>query len=78
MKKRFAVYPGFVTSINDGGRHFISFLQLCRLYRVPPAMCLDMSTNEAIHRLAMTGMQDLIELRPRRDGCYSLTEEQIG
>ena len=38
--KRFAVYPGYVSSRNDWDRHYISAQQLMDLYRVRPAECI--------------------------------------
>jgi hypothetical protein len=34
--RKIAVHPGWVRSINDGDRHFISFTQLCRLSGIDP------------------------------------------
>jgi hypothetical protein len=41
--RKIAVHPGWVRSINDGDRHFISFTQLCRLSGIDPhkAICWD-------------------------------------
>ncbi len=39
MTKRFAVYPGTVTSRSDGDKHRVSGAQLIRLYGVNPAEC---------------------------------------
>lgn len=38
--KRFAVYPGYVSSRNDWDRHYISAQQLMSLYQVRPEECV--------------------------------------
>lgn len=73
---RFAVYPGTVTSKTDGDVHFISFMQLCRLYRVHPSLCVDMSKNREVSKFAgrVPELMQLIPLRPSYHGDYSLPE----
>ena len=67
--KRFAVYPGHVTSKNDGQEHFIGFSDLCRLYGVPHAECIDMSQPKNLQGFDAAR---LTALRPRYDGNYTL------
>jgi hypothetical protein len=73
--RRFAVYPGYVTSKTDGDRHWIGFGRLCELYRVPPSMCVDMSDERKTLGLRTEGM---IALRPRYHGDYDLTATEKG
>lgn len=46
--KKYIVYPTRVTSKNDRQRHFISFNQLCRLYKVDPKECVDATRRQDI------------------------------
>lgn len=69
---KYAVFPGYVTSINDGDRHFISLNRLCQLYGVSPRECIDAS------RLPKTAYGDLILLRPRLDGNYQIPSRYDG
>jgi hypothetical protein len=55
MKKLYAVFPGHIVA-RDGDRHFLSFSRLCRLYRVDPADCIDMSCPRATAGLRNTGL----------------------
>ncbi len=40
MKTKYVICPGYVTSKNDGQRHYISAKQLMRLYGVNPLECV--------------------------------------
>ena len=71
--KKYAVYPGEVTSKTDGDVHNISFLRLCRLYNVSPAICVDMSRESA--RNAIEDVSNLIPLRPLYSGDYPQLQE---
>ncbi len=66
--KRFLVLPGWVKSQNDGDLHFITFDQLCWLYGVDAAECVNADSIGQMKR-ANTG---LYRLEPRRDGQYDL------
>ena len=39
-KKEYAIHPGYIISINDGDRHYISFNRLIWLYKVDPKNCI--------------------------------------
>lgn len=67
--KKYAVYPSYVISRNDGDRHFIGFLELCRLYGVNPAECVNMQ-NWTDPR--GTSAERLIQLTVRYDGNYTI------
>lgn len=64
---KYLLLPGYVTSKNDGQRHFISGSALARLYNVDPRDCvLDMGRGE------LSWYKDLKVLEPRYDGNYTL------
>ena len=68
MKKKYILHPGYVTSKNDGDRHFISAPELAKLYNVPLEECYAPNT---IGRLdAIENWRGLIHLFPRYDGRY--------
>jgi len=73
-KKRYAVHPGYVDSANDGDTHFIGFRQLCSLYGIDPAECINMRADMAYHGLSRNDIHSLIALYPRRDGNYKIPE----
>ena len=39
-RKKYVVHPGWITSKNDGDRHFVSSNALVRLYGVNPSECM--------------------------------------
>lgn len=76
MIKKYLVLPGFVTSRNDGDRHFIDARKLMMLYKVNPEECVirpDITRHE--HR-AWKEPEGLIHLYPRYDGNYNLPEKE--
>lgn len=70
-RSKYALYPGFVTSKTDGETHFISSLELARLYRVKISECITVSENrpDLSRGIDLTGC---IHLYPREDGNYCL------
>ena len=68
MSAKYIVYPGTVTSQNDGDRHFIGFEKLCSLYGVNPAEAVDGWSREGFR----ADKANLIKLKPRFDGDYTL------
>jgi hypothetical protein len=40
MRMKYAICPGWITSRNDGNRHFIGFANLVKLYGVDLAECV--------------------------------------
>lgn len=87
--KKYLVIPGFVISQYDGDKHFISSLQLIRLYRVRREECIICDTREMLERRYQTSSlheisqilnrqynnSNLIVLHPRYDGDYYLQRE---
>ena len=68
-KKKYLVYGGWVTSINDGDSHYVSAKQVADLYGVPYNMCKFVDNND---RIRLSSVDDYIVLRPRYDGIYIL------
>lgn len=72
--RKYAVVPAYVHSRNDGDKHYIGFIDLCALYGVNPAECIDCSRalggdTPEIFRLPV--------LRPRFDGNYTLPKSKV-
>lgn len=64
---KYAVYPGMITSITDGDRHYITARQLIRLYGVDEKECFIVKHDDG------AGIPpNLIALKPRYDGNYTL------
>lgn len=72
--KRYVVIPGFISSKNDGDRHYVGARQLMNLYGVEPSECLIFSYNRKGISLEWLRSRGLVELSPRYDGDYSLQE----
>ena len=72
MKKKYAICPGYVTSKNDGERHFINATELMRLYGVNPAECVIFHDEKSILREGGS----LIILRPDYDGDYTIKDSE--
>jgi hypothetical protein len=73
---KYALYPGYVVSQNDGQRHFVSHDHLAMLYGVRLSDCLIVTTHMLRHYPQYKGLieraEKLIALRPRYDGNYKL------
>ena len=67
--KYFAIHKGYVTSKNDGDRHYIGFLQLCKCYHLDPKYCIDWNDGGHLNRFEI----DYIHLFPRLNGDYKLS-----
>lgn len=63
---RFILHPGYVTSIYDSERHYITGPQLAMLYRVPYNVCIDASNEGYVL------MDGDVHLHPRHDGKYDI------
>lgn len=63
--KRYLVIAGWVKSKNDHDKNWVNADQLMQLYRVNPAECVVVKENSG-----RTQPENLIVLRPRRDGDY--------
>ena len=73
--KKYAVFPGFIESKNDGDLHWISAHQLMKLYKVPPHKCVIVDYYhhpEDLHK----NIKGLIRLSPRFHGNYDLPKSQ--
>ena len=66
MARKYLVFPGRVVSRTDGQEHHVRAGNLMRLYGVHPDEC-----HIARDGVGLWGM-DLVELRPRGNGDYSL------
>ena len=67
MPFKYVVHPGYVVSRNDGDKHYITFIQLCRLYEVNPNECINAeSQKQTVGR----DLASLTHLHPRWDGNY--------
>lgn len=74
-QKRYLVIEDTIRSSNDNQLHFISCPQLMALYRVDPEECVCLrSIDSESYALAGYERHQLITLRPRADGVYSLQE----
>lgn len=78
MSKRYVLCPGWVTSKNDGDRHYITAEQLAQLYGVPMAECLVYAPQKwwpaSLLRREQERCQELTRLEPRYDGDYRLPD----
>lgn len=76
--KKYAVWPGLVTSKTDGQVHFISAAQLVMLYGVKWDECIVYDAArlyelpDSVRESRMAVAESLIPLRPRYDGNYTL------
>lgn len=69
MKKKYLVCPNWVTSANDGDRHFITAIMLIGLYGVNPHECI--VSRDVLNRRGLD-ISELIILRPKYNGDYRL------
>jgi hypothetical protein len=67
------VHPGYVYSRNDGDRHYIGFVQLCRLYGLNPYRCVNAGQPE--NMLGRRPQEGDRHFYPRKDGNYELGPE---
>lgn len=85
MTSHYVLCPGWVRSRTDGDAHFIGARQLAHLYGVPfrdcyvmPSDWLSPSEIQRRHLLrARVASGELIALRPRADGKYTLPEAPV-
>lgn len=75
--KKYAVVPGWITSVNDGQRHWIGFGALTWLYGVNPAECV--KVDDETERGWNDDMRaHLIWLHPqRRHEDYESMKEEL-
>ena len=67
------VHPGYVISRNDGDRHYVGFLPLCRLYGLNPhkAICVTPETVKGYPE-----QKDDRHFFPRYDGNYKKVDQE--
>jgi hypothetical protein len=68
---RYVVHPGAVTSVYDGGDHFISYARLIELYQVSATHC---KSSLLPHLPAWTEEYRIVHLYPLESGYYVLPE----
>lgn len=68
MARKYALHPGWVRSKTDGDEHYISTVQLARLYELRPSEYIVWGT--ASQYSLMYRWDDYIHLYPRYDGDY--------
>lgn len=77
---KYLVLPGYVSSQNDGDRHFIGAAQLIRLYGVHPSECRILSWDDEAYETKIKQIEkenpNVIRLRPRYRGDYTLPSPQ--
>ena len=66
-RRKYALHPGYITSKNDGDRHFISARQLARLYGVKIEECVVWGPE---YRPGEWRREDYVHFYPRYDGDY--------
>lgn len=77
MEKKYLIFPGYVTSSNDGERHHISAYRLIKLYRVNPAECVIYDGRQDKTRGTRREEEsNLIQLYPRSSGVYEVPQQQ--
>ena len=70
--KKYVVCPDFIISRTDGQRHYIGAAQLIRLYNVPAHECVVNEPPLIEGTLGFYQKRDMVFLRPRDDGDYTL------
>jgi hypothetical protein len=72
MTIKYLLQPGWVISMRDAQRHFVSARQLAWLYRVPMSECVIEPQWGGTERRGWRKPEGLVELCPRHDGKYEL------
>lgn len=70
--KRYKVFPGYIKSKNDETLHYISFLELCTLYKVNPKECVNMKDVYKVANYSLKFLETLQSLHPKCSGDYKL------
>ena len=66
----YVLHPGYVTSKNDGDRHFIDAPTLAKLYGVPLHQCLIYDIRRPENIKGFVDNPNFKHLRPRYNGHY--------
>jgi hypothetical protein len=69
---KYVLHPGYVTSKNDGDRHFIDAKKLARLYSVPMCECVVQPDISDPRNKYWHPPEDAIHLRPSYEGNYAV------
>ena len=69
---RYILHPGFIISASDGDRHYIGAAKLAKLYGLPLAKCIVITSPRYQEQ------DGDVHLRPRYDGDYNIKEESNG
>ena len=72
-KVKYALHPGFVGSKSDNDIHYITALELVRLYRIPIKECIVTTCTLGSSLKYPIG---IIHLHPRKDGNYVLEDKR--
>ena len=70
--KKFIVVGDFITSKNDGDRHFVSAEKLVRLYGLNPQECILKDQRHYPYGFKGLESDGIIVLYPRYDGNYEV------
>lgn len=74
MRPKYLLVGDYVISQRDGDRHYISAEKLRRLYDLGRADCV-LAEGDLAASLIQRARPELVTLRPRSDGNYTLPEE---
>jgi len=69
--KKYAVYPGYIISMNDKQLHYITAYELMQLYKVSPDECVIVDRNDPKKYLGVD-LSKLQKLEPSYSGNYNL------
>ena len=68
---KYALYSGYVTSVNDGQEHFVPAYKLIELYGLNRKDCILDADSDKLYGL------DYIVLRPKEKGDYKEHLEEV-
>lgn len=71
--KKYVCVGGFITSKNDGDRHYVGPHTLAVFYNINPKECF-FAKDENDPLLLSIRTEELIYLQPRFDGNYNLSD----
>lgn len=72
QRKKYAIHPGYMLSKTDTQRHFVSYNQLVKLYRVSPDECF-----EWLEGYSNNGLRsNYVHLYPDFTGKYEVPNEK--
>lgn len=65
---KYIVIPGYVTSENDGQRHFVGPKALMQLYGVNPSDCIIVSDEQYVYSRLKGCRGTFLKLKPKYNG----------